>query len=88
MPFRPGELAIVLGDISLHELSTGILSFALMYSRKLSCLMVLQLLKYCKTVIYNDKVHDEIANKEVRDDRTIILEHGKPMILARTVTRV
>jgi 2-oxoglutarate ferredoxin oxidoreductase subunit beta len=34
-------------------------------------------------VIFNDGVHDEITNKEVRDDRTIVLNHGKPMIFGK-----
>jgi len=34
-------------------------------------------------VIFNDGVHDVFTNKEVRDDRTIVLNHGKPMIFGK-----
>jgi len=42
---------------------------------------VVEVLQNC--VIYNDGVYDEITNKEVRDDRTIILKHGEPMIFGK-----
>lgn len=31
-------------------------------------------------VIFNDKVHDDYTNRKTRDDTSIRLEHGKPMI--------
>jgi 2-oxoglutarate ferredoxin oxidoreductase subunit beta len=34
-------------------------------------------------VIFNDGIHDTVADKEVRDDRTIILKHGQPMIFGK-----
>ena len=34
-------------------------------------------------VIFNEGVHKSISEKEFRDDRTIILEHGKPMIFGK-----
>jgi len=39
---------------------------------------VIEVLQNC--VIFNDGIHDFVAGKEVRDDRTIILKHGEPMI--------
>ena len=33
--------------------------------------------------LFNDKAHAAITDKAVRDDRTIILEHGKPMIFGK-----
>lgn len=38
---------------------------------------VVEVLQNC--VIFNDGIHDIVTGKEVRDDRTIILKHGKPM---------
>ncbi|MCX6333468.1 MAG: 2-oxoacid:ferredoxin oxidoreductase subunit beta [Bacteroidia bacterium] len=38
---------------------------------------VVEVLQNC--VIFNDGVHEVVTGKEVRDDRTIILKHGKPM---------
>jgi hypothetical protein len=34
-------------------------------------------------VIYNDRIWAEITNREFRDDRVIVLEHGKPMIYGK-----
>ena len=42
------------------------------------CVEVLQ-----NCVIFNDGIHDVVADKEVRDDRTIILKHGQPMIFGK-----
>jgi 2-oxoglutarate ferredoxin oxidoreductase subunit beta len=42
---------------------------------------VVEVIQNC--VIFNDGVHDEITDKEFRDDRTIILQHGKPMIFGK-----
>jgi 2-oxoglutarate ferredoxin oxidoreductase subunit beta len=42
---------------------------------------VVEVLQNC--VIFNDGIHDDILDKEVRDDRTIILRHGEPMIFGK-----
>ncbi|HNW57650.1 MAG TPA: 2-oxoacid:ferredoxin oxidoreductase subunit beta [Bacteroidales bacterium] len=42
---------------------------------------VIEVLQNC--VIFNDGVHDNIAAREVRDDRTIVLRHGQPMIFGK-----
>jgi len=34
-------------------------------------------------VIFNDGAHSWLAEKEFRADRTIVLEHGKPMIFGK-----
>jgi 2-oxoglutarate ferredoxin oxidoreductase subunit beta len=33
--------------------------------------------------IFNDGAHREFTDREVRDDRTVVLEHGKPMIFGK-----
>jgi 2-oxoglutarate ferredoxin oxidoreductase subunit beta len=42
---------------------------------------VVEVLQNC--VIFNDGIHDNVAGKEVRDDRTIILRHGEPMVFGK-----
>ena len=42
---------------------------------------VVEVLQNC--VIFNDGIHDVVTGKEVRDDRTIILKHGQPMIFGK-----
>ncbi|MCB0649895.1 MAG: 2-oxoacid:ferredoxin oxidoreductase subunit beta [Saprospiraceae bacterium] len=42
---------------------------------------VIEVLQNC--VIFNDKVFDDIVNKDVRDDAQIWVEHGKPMIFGK-----
>jgi len=42
---------------------------------------IIESLQNC--VIFNDGVHDSVLGKEVRDDRTIILRHGEPMIFGK-----
>ena len=37
--------------------------------------------------IFNDGAHREFTDREVRDDRTLVLEHGKPMIFGRERNR-
>lgn len=42
---------------------------------------VVEVLQNC--VIFNDGIHDVVAGKDVRDDRTIILRHGEPMLFGK-----
>jgi 2-oxoglutarate ferredoxin oxidoreductase subunit beta len=42
---------------------------------------VIEVLQNC--VIFNDGIHDKVTAKEVRDDRTLILKHGEPMIFGK-----
>ncbi|MCT4640258.1 MAG: 2-oxoacid:ferredoxin oxidoreductase subunit beta [Bacteroidales bacterium] len=83
-PFHPGELVIGAqgkffarsfdGNI---KLSTQIFEEASRHDGT----SVVEILQNC--VIYNDKTHAAILDKENRDDRTIVLEHGKPMIFGK-----
>jgi 2-oxoglutarate ferredoxin oxidoreductase subunit beta len=34
-------------------------------------------------VIFNDGIHEKVTGKEVRDDRTLILKQGEPMIFGK-----
>jgi 2-oxoglutarate ferredoxin oxidoreductase subunit beta len=83
-PFKIGEL--VLGangrffartvDYSV-QVSTEVYKAAALFHGT----SVVEVLQNC--VIFNDGVHDEITDKETRDDRTILLQHGKPMIFGK-----
>lgn len=42
---------------------------------------VVEILQNC--VIFNDKVHDDFTNRGTRDDHTVRLEHGKPMVFGK-----
>ena len=42
---------------------------------------VIEVLQNC--VIFNDGIHEKVTAKEVRDDRTLILKHGEPMIFGK-----
>ena len=42
---------------------------------------VVEVLQNC--MIFNDKTHAAITDRAVRDDRTIVLENGKPMIFGK-----
>jgi len=83
-PFRPGDLAIgARGHFFARtidkelKISVDIFKEAALHEGT----SIVEVLQNC--VIYNDKVHDEITDKNFREDRTILLEHGKPMIFGR-----
>ena len=46
---------------------------------------VVEVLQNC--MIFNDKTHAAITDRAVRDDRTIVLENGKPMIFGKEKNR-
>ena len=83
-PFTPGEL--VLGargtfyarslDVELNTTKECLVAAA-----EHDGTSVTEILQNC--VIFNDKTHDQFANKEWREDRTITLRHGEPMIFGK-----
>ncbi len=42
---------------------------------------VVEILQNC--VIYADKIHDMVTNRDIRDDRQLFLKHGEPMIFGK-----
>ena len=83
-PFNPGEL--VMGAQGtffartldcVPQLSTECMTRAAQHD---GC-SVTEVLQNC--VIFNDKTHAAITDRAVRDDRTIVLEHGKPMLFGK-----
>ena len=83
-PFHPGELVIgAQGKFfartidSNVKLSTEIYKEAAQHEGA----SVVEVLQNC--VIFNDGVHAALTDREFRDDRTIVLKHGEPMIFGR-----
>jgi Pyruvate:ferredoxin oxidoreductase and related 2-oxoacid:ferredoxin oxidoreductases, beta subunit len=83
-PFNPG--ALVLGARGTFFARSLDVELKLTQDIMVQCAKhdgtaVTEMLVNC--VIFNDKTHSVISDKEFRADRTIILEHGKPMIYGR-----
>ncbi len=83
-PFQPGELVIgAKGKFFARtidaniQLSTEVFKEAALHEGA----SVVEVLQNC--VIFNDGIHAEISKKEHREDRTIILEQGEPMIFGK-----
>lgn len=83
-PFHPGELVIGAQgkffartiDINI-KLSTDIFVEAAQHKGT----SVVEVLQNC--VIYNDGAHAALVDKEEKDERTIVLKHGEPMIFGK-----
>lgn len=87
-PFSVGELVIgAKGKFFARTIDTNISLSTQIYAEaeKHRGTSVVEVLQNC--VIFNDGVHDVIADKEVRDDRTIILKDGQPMIFGKGNTK-
>jgi len=83
-PFRPGELCIgARGQFFARtvdkELKLSVDVFKTAAEHKGTS--IVEVLQNC--VIYNDKVHSAITDKEHKADRTITLRHGEPMIFGK-----
>lgn len=83
-PFNPGELVMgAQGTFFARtidcdpKLTTNMMVRAAEHNGA----SVVEVLQNC--MIFNDKTHAPITNKDVRDDKTIILEHGKPMVFGK-----
>jgi 2-oxoglutarate/2-oxoacid ferredoxin oxidoreductase subunit beta len=83
-PFSVGELVIgAKGKFFARTIDTNIALSTQIYieAAKHKGTSVVEVLQNC--VIFNDGVHDTVADKEVRDDRTLILKQGQPMIFGK-----
>lgn len=83
-PFSVGELVIgAKGKFFARTIDTNISLSTQIYAEaeKHKGTSVVEVLQNC--VIFNDGVHDIVADKEVRDERTIILRDGQPMIFGK-----
>ncbi|MBW6501403.1 MAG: 2-oxoacid:ferredoxin oxidoreductase subunit beta [Bacteroidales bacterium] len=80
-PFSVGELVIgAKGKFFARTVDANVTLSTRIYveAAKHKGTSVIEVLQNC--VIFNDGIHDVIADKEVRDERTIILKEGEPMI--------
>lgn len=83
-PFTPGELVLgARGTFFARSLDVDIKLTAecLIASAKHDGAAVTTVLQNC--VIFNDKAHWDITDKNVREDRTIVLRHGEPMVFGK-----
>src|SRR5512137_2089932 len=83
-PFSVGELVIgAKGKFFARTLDSNVSLSTQIYieAAKHKGTSVVEVLQNC--VIFNDGIHDGVAGREVRDDRTIILKHGEPMIFGK-----
>jgi 2-oxoglutarate/2-oxoacid ferredoxin oxidoreductase subunit beta len=83
-PFSVGELVIgAKGKFFARTLDSNVSLSTQIYieAAKHKGTSVVEVLQNC--VIFNDRIHETVAGKEVRDDRTLILKHGEPMIFGK-----
>jgi 2-oxoglutarate/2-oxoacid ferredoxin oxidoreductase subunit beta len=83
-PFSVGELVIgAKGKFFARTIDTNISLSTQIYieAAKHKGTSVIEVLQNC--VIFNDGIHDVIADKEVREERTIILKQDEPMIFGK-----
>jgi len=83
-PFSVGELVIgAKGKFFARTIDTNVSLSTEIYieAAKHKGTSVIEVLQNC--IIFNDGIHNNIADKEVRDDRTVILHHGQPVIFGK-----
>jgi 2-oxoglutarate/2-oxoacid ferredoxin oxidoreductase subunit beta len=83
-PFSVGELVIgAKGKFFARTVDSNVSLSTQIYveAAKHKGASVVEVLQNC--VIFNDGIHDVVTGREVRDDRTIILKHGQPMIFGK-----
>ena len=83
-PFRPGELVIgAEGNFFARVIDKEPrgMEKVMIDAANHKGTSIIEVLQNC--VIFNDHIHESIVGKDVRDDRIIMLEHGKPMIFGK-----
>lgn len=83
-PFSVGELVVgAKGRFFARTLDSNVALSTQIYieAARHKGTSVIEVLQNC--VIFNDAIHEKVAGKEVRDDRTIILKHGEPMVFGK-----
>lgn len=83
-PFNPGELVIgAQGKFFARSIDTSVALTAEVVKEAVrhSGASVVEILQNC--VIFADGVHAAITDKELKDDRQLILRHGEPMIFGK-----
>lgn len=87
-PFNPG--ALVLGSRGTFfarsiDVELKLTQDIMVQSAKHDGTAVTEILVNC--VIFNDKTHAQVSDKDSRADRTIVLKHGEPMIYGKDKER-
>lgn len=87
-PFAPGEL--VLGARGTFfarsiDVDVNLTKECMIEAARNDGASVVEILQNC--VIFNDKAYDYFLNKESREDMTIVLHHGEPMIFGKERNR-
>ncbi len=83
-PFSAGELVIgAKGKFFARTLDSNVSLSTQIFieAAKHNGTSVIEVLQNC--VIFNDGIHETVGGKEVRDDRTMILKHGQPMVFGK-----
>lgn len=83
-PFNPGELIIgANGKFFARSIDSNIklTTQVAIEADKFRGAAVVEVLQNC--VIFNDKTHAAVTDREVKLDRQLILEHGKPMVFGK-----
>ncbi|MFH4963477.1 2-oxoacid:ferredoxin oxidoreductase subunit beta [Gaetbulibacter sp. M235] len=83
-PFSPGELALGANARFFGRIGGNVpkdISQMLIEAHKFKGTSLIEVLQNC--VIFNDGCYSNITNKEVKEDKQIYLEHGKPMIFGK-----
>ncbi len=83
-PFHPGELVIgAQGKFFARTMDNNIKLSTEVFieAAKHDGTSVVEILQNC--VIFNDRTYAEINDKEVREERQIVLKHGAPMIFGK-----
>jgi 2-oxoglutarate ferredoxin oxidoreductase subunit beta len=83
-PFHPGELVIgAQGKFFARSIDTNLKLCQEIFTQasKHEGASVVEVLQNC--VIYNDKTHAALSDREHKEDRTIVLRHGEPMIFGK-----
>lgn len=83
-PFNPGELVLgAQGTFFARAIDNNpkLMTEVMFEAAKHDGTSVVEILENC--VIFNDKAHDSIANKETREDNQLFLKNGEPMLFGK-----
>jgi 2-oxoglutarate ferredoxin oxidoreductase subunit beta len=83
-PFSVGELAIgAKGKFIARLIDTNLALMTEVFTQaaRHKGTSVIEVMQNC--AIFNNGIHDIFADKDVREDRTIILRHGEPMVFGK-----
>lgn len=83
-PFSPGELALGANARFFARIGGNVpkdISQILIEAHKFKGTSLIEVLQNC--VIFNDGCYSNVTNKDVKEDKQIFLEHGKPMIFGK-----